>query len=397
MNNKRIDVLDGVRAFAIAFVVWFHFWQQSWLTPYVNVPAWITKITGIHEFNLAGFVRYGFVFVDLLILLSAVCNFYPYARSIVLKEEWPDWKTFYKKRAIRILPSYLLAVAYMFLVANIEHCYSSVAFAVKDIVAHLFCLRTFSPELMMWSPLNGVLWTVQIEVLFYLLMPWIAKLFRRFPVVTLGSLWLCSLVTVRLTMNLWPNRISFVNNMMFSYATLYANGLLLCMVYLCIQKTDIADSLYSKILAVILFLGSVLWFNNILHRLGNDSAPGGMQGVQLESRIELSFVYMIFILAIMFLPKWMQLFWSNPLARYISAISYNLYLWHQFIAVKLKQYHIPFWEGDTPPNITGDRAWMWKYQILIILVSLFVATILTYGFERPVAQKCRKKHLPEQK
>ena len=86
--DKHIDVLDGIRAIAMVFVVWFHFWQQTWLTPRVKLSAGVVNITqyfGITSINLEGFVRYGFVFVDMLILLSAFCNFYPYARSILLE------------------------------------------------------------------------------------------------------------------------------------------------------------------------------------------------------------------------------------------------------------------------------------------------------------------------
>lgn len=83
--ENRIGVLDGIRAIAIGMVVWFHFWQQTWLTPYLRIPTEYTKYIGLTEINLAGWVRYGFVFVDMMILLSAFCNFYPYARSIVLE------------------------------------------------------------------------------------------------------------------------------------------------------------------------------------------------------------------------------------------------------------------------------------------------------------------------
>lgn len=40
-----------------------------------------------------------------------ILQFYPYARSIVLGEDWPDTKTFYRKRAARILPSYYFMLA----------------------------------------------------------------------------------------------------------------------------------------------------------------------------------------------------------------------------------------------------------------------------------------------
>ncbi len=41
--ESRIGVLDGIRAIAIGMVVWFHFWQQTWLTPYLNIPTKYTK------------------------------------------------------------------------------------------------------------------------------------------------------------------------------------------------------------------------------------------------------------------------------------------------------------------------------------------------------------------
>ena len=40
--------------------------------------------------------------------------------------------------------------------------------------------------------------------------------------------------------------------------------------------------------------------------------------------------------------------------------------------------------------MTGDRVLMWKYQILIVLFSLAVAFVLTYGLERPVSVAVKK-------
>ena len=123
-------------------VVWFHFWQQTWLTPYLRIPTEYTKYIGLTEINLAGWVRYGFVFVDMMILLSAFCNFYPYARSIVLGEDWPDTKRFYRKRAARILPSYyfMLTIDLVFYILP-WHKYRNVGALCKDIVTHVFALH----------------------------------------------------------------------------------------------------------------------------------------------------------------------------------------------------------------------------------------------------------------
>ena len=54
--------------------------------------------------------------------------------------------------------------------------------------------------------------------------------------------------------------------------------------------------------------------------------------------------------------------------------------------MKCKECHIPFWEGEVPPNMTGDLTWMWKYQTIIVIISLAVAVIMTYGVEKPAAK-----------
>ena len=86
--ENRIGVLDGIRAMAIGMVVWFHFWQQTWLTPYLRIPTEYTKYIGITEINLAGWVRYGFIFVDMMILqFLSLCKIYCSGRGLAGYED----------------------------------------------------------------------------------------------------------------------------------------------------------------------------------------------------------------------------------------------------------------------------------------------------------------------
>ena len=39
IDPHHVDVLDGIRAYSILLVLWFHFWQQNWLMPIWHVPA----------------------------------------------------------------------------------------------------------------------------------------------------------------------------------------------------------------------------------------------------------------------------------------------------------------------------------------------------------------------
>ncbi len=384
--EKHIDVLDGVRVFAIGLVAWFHFWQQSWLTPRITLPSCFRIYLGIGEIDIESFVRYGFVFVDMLILLSAFCNFYPYARSILLGEPWVDTKTFYIKRAVRILPSYYLCLLVTVLISVAEGNFTANSLFWKDLIAHITCTAPFFPNTYLSIHFNGVLWTVQIEVLYYILMPWLARLFRRVPVVTCLGLWFCGIASANYIAYEKAEQIRALGNHMLTFAGCYANGMLLCMLYITIKGKNL-ENRYTRLAASITAVGCLFYLSHMMEELG----AGELQVVQLRQRFELSLVFSCFILSLPFACRAFQLLFANKLMFFLAGISYNFYIWHQYIAVKLKQYRIPFWEGENPPNERWDEVWMWKYQILIAAAALVAAVALTYGFEKPVARLLRAK------
>lgn len=386
--DRHIGVLDGVRVFAIGLVAWFHFWQQSWLTPRITFPAYFRNHFGLNGINIEGFVRYGSVFVDMLILLSAFCNFYPYARSILLGEPWVDTKTFYKKRAIRILPSYYFCLLVMAIVSIAGEGGRVNGFFWIDLIAHITCTAPFFPQTYLSTNFNGVLWTVQIEVLYYVLMPWLARLFRRAPVFTCMGLWLCGIASANYIVYEKADQIRVLGNHMLTFAGCYANGMLLCMLYITFKSKNM-ENRYTRLAASAAVVGCLFCLSRMLKELGT----GTMQIIQLRQRFELSLVFSCFILSLPFACKAFKMLFANKLMTFLAGISYNFYIWHQYAAVRLKEWRIPFWEGETPPNMTGDRAWMWKYQILVIAVSLVVALVMTYGFEKPVAKLLQKNFL----
>jgi len=113
-----------------------------------------------------------------------------------------------------------------------------------------------------------------------------------------------------------------------------------------------------------------------------------------------SFLFALFLFSTACAGEYYQKLYSNRGASLFCKFSYNLYLWHQMIAVWLKEKRMPYWSGDTPPNMTGDRVWQWKYQILIIVVSAAVAVAVTLIVEIPAARyllKDRDSHKEEGK
>ena len=113
---RRVDTCDGVRALAIMIVVWYHIWQQSWLYPEIRIFG--------KSISFDPLVRSGYIWVDIMILISGFCLYLPWAR-LAQGEKGQSPLAFYRRRLIRIHPSYLLTLAIMFGVALATEAYGN--------------------------------------------------------------------------------------------------------------------------------------------------------------------------------------------------------------------------------------------------------------------------------
>lgn len=381
---NHIGVLDGIRAVTIIVVVWFHFWQQSWLMPVFD------------NFSLDWIPRHGCIAVDMMILLSGFCLFLPHARSMVYGTKAPRPGEFFTKRVARIVPSYYIAVIIMFLFAFVLTEYDTVAQIVEDLTAHFtFTHNLFYYPLMM-THTNGVLWTVGVEVQFYLLFPLLAMCFRKKPLITYLGMTAAGFAAIIFfgmnangTLSLVQKPLCINNPLTF--LVVFANGMLGAYCYVAFTK-DRKRNKAEGIICTIISIGSIWLYKILCEHRGNAMDS---QVWQIENRFVLSLLFLIFVLSTILASKQYRKIWDNKVMKFLAGISFNMYIWHQFIACRLKEFKIPFWSGDTPPNQTGDKVWMWKYQIIIIVVSLAAAIFMTYCVEKPCAKlimKVYKKH-----
>ena len=58
-------------------------------------------------------------------------------------------------------------------------------------------------------------------------------------------------------------------------------------------------------------------------------------------------------------------------------------MWFLKLRIIPSEYENPNWEGDA--------VWQMRYTLACFLVSLAVAAVLTYGFERPIAKALQNK------
>ena len=167
-RKLEIGVLYGFRALMVLAVVNYHIWQQSWLSQRVSLLGLST------DFDF--FTRSSYLFVDGMILLSGFLLYLPYARQTLEGTPVPKTGRFYLNRLLRIVPSYLAAVLLALVCFALpQGAYVTSGAMAKDVAAHLTFTFLFWPETYLYTPLNAALWTIAVEMQFYLLFPFLAR------------------------------------------------------------------------------------------------------------------------------------------------------------------------------------------------------------------------------
>ena len=86
----------------------------------------------------------------------------------------------------------------------------------------------------------------------------------------------------------------------------------------------------------------------------------------------------------------MRALFSNRVVRFLSGLSFNFYIWHQFLAVKLKAWRIPYYEGENP-NQAGLQPWQNNYTLLCFAAALALSLLITYLVEKPCARWIKRR------
>ncbi len=112
---------------------------------------------------------------------------------------------------------------------------------------------------------------------------------------------------------------------------------------------------------------------------------------QVDFRFLLSFIYLGIILSTILASKWYRSIFNNRLVGFLAIISYNMFIYHHELSVRLKFGKIPFWDGEELPNIAGNEEWKAKYVILCTVLILLISIATTFLIERPSAKIIKRK------
>jgi len=170
-SGKFIPEIDGLRFFAIITVVIYH------LNTHLKRVAVIEPITSIEKgMNLV--IGQGSLGVRVFFAISGFILALPFANHLLNKTPKVKLKNYYLRRVTRLEPPYIITLTAIFLL--------SVFFLSKDFyeelphyLASFFYVHNIIYD--SWSTINPVAWSLEIEVQFYILAPFLSYLIFRLP------------------------------------------------------------------------------------------------------------------------------------------------------------------------------------------------------------------------
>lgn len=360
----RLGVLDGMRGIAVMLVLWYHIWEISWLpAPWYQVLQFIPET--------------GFIGVPLFFFLSGFVITYPFLRAAAMDQKMPTWGHFAWRRFIKIVPSYVLSIVVAY---AIGYAVTQRAGAPpwQEVLAHLFFIHTWWAST--YGSINGVLWTLSVEVEFYCIFPLVWWCFRRRPWMTAGAMiaiayaWRATLQSCCYA-TLFPE---YSENLP-GYLDIFAFGMIAALLFT--RYSERMRASRWNVASPLLAIAGIIMTVALLENLYGLRAVDQWQVVwMVKGRPLFGIAFASVALGSLWAQRWWAGIFANGALRFLAIISYNLYLYHQMIARELLAWHIPAYSG----NPHADAIWQIRYTIVSIVVSIAEAAFVTFFIERPL-------------
>ena len=197
--------------------------------------------------------------------------------------------------------------------------------------------------------INGAVWTLSIEALFYAILPLVAVGFFRRPVIGLGlglgiaAAWRLAVAHSTLHVASLPGvatpaatRVILITQFP-SFAGHFALGMMAAWLFVKMRRSRFAGSPWTVVLQVLGLSGIILSMELLGHRdLAKTAGP--LDHWTTTTPLALSFA--VLLLSTALAPRWAQWPVANPVARHLGDISYGIYLSHLlFVELALTSLH----------------------------------------------------------
>lgn len=408
-SKSNIAVLDGIRAIACLSVISYHIDR-------------FTMLSHVWSFSLGPLISSvamgGWSGVTLFFVLSGFLLFLPYAKSLLFEDAdgaWPSIRTFYLRRALRILPGYYVAL-FLLIILTQPHYLQVDHLPQLGLFLTLFMDASHST----YQQIDGPFWTLAVEWQYYLLLPFLALGIRwvvqRGPQqrrlgLLIGCLFLMILWGV--TTRYWGRYFTYYHPeakalmpqpifniaLFFLYGTDgkyledFAIGMLVSSLFIYAQRAYMENKLRLCLSRVSMWLWGIglLW---LLFIASWSKFPPllvaepyiGAHNWLVE--ISLAVGFGLCLTGILFGPVGLQQLFSWSALRQIGFMSYSLYIWHIPLLLWFMSYILPYAQHWRHAAIYG------LYWTCVALVIMPFAYLFYRLIEQPwinIAHHTRRK------
>ncbi len=187
-TNTNLAQLDGLRGIAVLMVVLLH----AWFISGAPLLSFSLPIIGLNV-DISHYLSFGAMGVIVFFVLSGFLLSQPWFKADYAGRPRPALAQYFRRRFLRIAPAYYVCLFLMILLLTPvliprELVYSRTGALI--IFAHVTFAQYLHPlSASSWS-VNGALWSLTMEAIFYLILPWAVILFlgRRSLITVPGAL-----------------------------------------------------------------------------------------------------------------------------------------------------------------------------------------------------------------
>jgi len=365
-GREFIPQIDGLRFVALMAVIAFHV---------RGICAWHLGVSlEVGPAGTEGFLNRlfnsGHCGVELFFVISGFILAMPFARQHLQKSQVISWKSYYFRRITRLEPPYLIHLAFLFFITafmlrkspHLVELYQKpdwLEWTLKHLGVSLFYGSGFVYH--GYPQPNIVLWSLEVEVQFYLIAPLLANIFG----ITHKILRRLCIIAIIFTPLLWNPIIlnhPWLAASLMREITFFMTGFLLCDIYLCGDLNQIKNSFFSDL--VLIGALSIVFIT--------DEFP-------FKGSVFMPFCFLV-ICATAFTGKLASKLLSLRTITTIGGMCYTIYMYHFFIIKSLVRMTV---------KLSTNIFWIdliIQFSIILI-ITIPVCTFLFVFFERPFMKR----------
>lgn len=337
--------VDGIRFIAIFSVLFFHIFKNFIIKNNIEY----------NENNfLYGIFKYGGQGVQLFFVISGFILCLPFAKKYTQNQKI-DLGKYFMRRLTRLEPPYILSMLLFFTILVLSHKHT-----FQELIDNLLASLAYLHYIiyMRGSDINSVAWTLEIEVQFYILAPFIARVFFLQPRLRRIILLLLIIGNFIINHTFDDTYYKTIVGTILGQFHYFLIGFIIADIYLHTEKKKIYNKLFLGLGLIGLIL--LLFINR-----------------RYSSVTELTYMFSVFIffMAVLYSSFWKKIF-SIKWIAILGGMCYSIYLLHYPITIAL---------GSVLSNILHPNSinFLWIYLLVVTVIILLISGIFFLYIEKP--------------